>query len=177
MVNIKKNVDFRRYLNWSRLAKGKPIHLRLYELIYIELLLKWIEMKKPSLRSLIYEIINSQDYEENFAKGKIFQKYIDETLETPCEDGSGYYNPDSREILTEINIKELYDVKFLIKEELDTVIMIDRYNAIYTFCRIYETWCLKKKAKQIKDITKKERFDVTADLPLKISEHIKEHTN
>ena len=32
-------------------------------------------------------------------------------------------------------------------------------------------------AKQIKDITKKERFDVTADLPLKISERIKEHTN
>ena len=177
MENFKRNIDFRRYLNWSRLVKGKPIHIRLYELIYFELLLKWIEMKKPTLRSLIYEIINSQDYEENFCKGKIFQKYIDEALETPCEDGSGYYNPDSREILTEINIKELYDVKFLIKEELDTVIMIDRYNAIYTFCRIYETWCLKKKAKQIKDITKKERFDVTADLPLKISERIKEHTN
>ena len=169
MESIKKNVDFRRYFDWSRLVKGKPIHIRLYELIYIELLLKWIEMKKPSLRSLIYEIINSQDYEENFAKGKIFQKYIDETLETPCEDGSGYYNPDSREILTEINIKELYDVKFLIKEELNTVIKIDRYKAIYTFCKIYETWCLKKKAEQIKDITKKERFDVTVDLPLKIS--------
>jgi hypothetical protein len=79
--------------------------------------------------------------------------------------------------LTEINIKELYDVKYLIKVELDTVIMIDRYKAIYTFCKIYETWCLKKKSKQIKDITKKERFDVTADLPLKISERIKRHTN
>ena len=169
MVNIKKNVDFRRYLNWSRLAKGKPIHLRLYELIYIELLLKWIEMKKPSLRSLIYEIINSQDYEENFIRGKIFQKYIVQLLETPCDDGSGFYNPDSREILTEINIKELYDVKYLIKEELDTIHMIDRYKAIYTFCRIYETWCLKKKAKQIEDITKKERFDVTVDLPLAIT--------
>ena len=169
MVSIKKNVDFRRYFDWSRLVKGKPIHIRLYELIYIELLLKWIEMKKPSLRSLIYEIINSQDYEENFCKGKIFQKYIDEALETPCEDGSGYYNPDSREILTEINIKELYDVKFLIKDELNTSVMIDRYKAIYTFCKIYEAWCLKKKAKQIEDRTKKERFDVTADLPLKIS--------
>ena len=177
MVSIKKDVDFRRYINWSRLVKGKPIHIRLYELIYFELILKWIEMKKPPLRSLIYEIINSQDYEENFARGKIFQKYIDEALETPCEDGSGYYNPDSREILTEINIKELYDIKYLIKDELDTVIMIDRYKAIYTFCRIYETWCLKKKAKQIKDITKKERFEVTENLPLKISECIKGHTN
>ena len=170
MENFKKNVDFRRYINWSRLVKGKPIHIRLYELIYFELLLKWIEMKKPTLRSLIYEIINSQDYEENFCKGKIFQKYIDEALETPCEDGSGYYNPDSREILTEINIKELYDVKFLIKDELDNVKMIDRYNGIFTFCKIYEKWCLEKKAKQVEDITKKERFDVTSDLPLKISE-------
>ena len=169
MENFKKNVDFRRYINWSRLVKGKPIHIRLYELIYFELLLKWIEMKKPTLRSLIYEIINSQDYEENFCKGKIFQKYIDEALETPCDDGSGYYNSDSREILTEINIKELYDVKFLIKDELNTSVMIDRYKAIYTFCKIYEAWCLKKKAKQIEDRTKKERFDVTADLPLKIS--------
>ena len=177
MVSIKKDVDFRRYINWSRLVKGKPIHIRLYELIYFELIFKWMEMKKPPLRSLIYKIINSQDYEENFCKGKIFQKYIDEALETPCEDGSGYYNPDSREILTEINIKELYDIKYLIKDELDTVIMIDRYKAIYTFCRIYETWCLKKKAKQIKDITKKERFEVTENLPLKISECIKGHTN
>ena len=47
--------------------------------------------------------------------------------------------------------------------------MIDRYKGIYTFCKIYETWCLKKKAKQIEDITKKERFDVTADLPLAIT--------
>ena len=177
MVSIKKDVDFRRYINWSRLVKGKPIHIRLYELIYFELIFKWMEMKKPPLRNLIYKIINSQDYEENFCKGKIFQKYIDEALETPCEDGSGYYNPDSREILTEINIKELYDIKYLIKDELDTVIMIDRYKAIYTFCRIYETWCLKKKAKQIKDITKKERFEVTENLPLKISECIKGHTN
>jgi len=176
MVSIKKNVDLRRYFNWSRIVREKPINIRLYELIYFELLLKSIEMNKPPLRRLIYETINSQNYEENFVRGNIFQKYIDEVLETPCEDGTGYYNPDSREILTEINIKELYDVKFLIRDELDTVKMIDRYNGIYTFCKIYETWCLKKKAKQIEDITKKERFDVTVDLPLKISERIKGHT-
>ena len=67
------------------------------------------------------------------------------------------------------SIKELYDVKFLIKSELNTVIMIDRYNTVYTFCRLYEEWCLKKKSEQIDDITKKERFDVTKDLPIKIS--------
>ena len=170
MKSIERNIDLRRYLNWSKIVKGKPIQIRLYELIYYELLIMWFEMNKPPLRRLIYETINSQDFEENFIRGKIFQKYIDEVLETPCEDGSGYYNPDSREILTEINIKELYDVKFLIKDELDNVKMIDRYNGIFTFCKIYEKWCLKKKSKQVKDITKKERFDVTSDLPLKISE-------
>jgi hypothetical protein len=169
MPNIKIDLDLRRYFNWSRIVRGKPIHIRLYELIYFELLSKWIELNKPPLRRLIYETINSQNYEENFIRGKIFQRYIVELLETPCEDGSGYYNPDSREILTKINIKELYDVKYLIQEELDTVHKIDRYKGIYTFCRIYETWCLKKKAKQIEDITKKERFDVTVDLPLAIT--------
>jgi len=169
MKSIRKNIDIRRYLDWSRIVKDKPSHIRLYEIIYFELLLMWFEMNKPPLRRLIYETINSENYDERFIRGKIFQKYIDEVLETPCDDGSGYYNPDSREILSKINIKELYDVKFLIKDELDTVKMIDRYNGIFTFCKIYEKWCLEKKAKQMEDITKKERFDVTSELPLNIS--------
>ena len=170
MKSIRKNIEIRRFLEWSKIVRGKPIHIRLYELIYFELLELWLETNKPPLRKLIYETINSINYDEKFIKGKIFQHYIDEVLETPCEDQSGYYNPDSREILTEVNIKELYDVKFLIKSELNSVIMIDRYNAIYTFCRLYEEWCLKKKSEQFEDATKKERFDVTKDLPIKISE-------
>jgi len=126
-------------------------------------------MNKPHLHRLIYEIINSNTYEKNFIKGIIFQKYIDEILETPCDDGSGYYNSDSREILSKINIKELYDIKFLIKDELNTVKFINRYNAVLNYCKIYESWCLEKKSKQVEDITKKERFDVTLDLPLKIA--------
>ena len=169
MKSIRKNIEIRRFLEWSKIVRGKPIQIRLYELIYLELLELWLKTNKPPLRKLIYETINSNNYDEKFIKGNIFQEYINEILETPCEDQSGYYNPDSREVLTKVNIKELYDVKFLIKSELDTVIMIDRYNAIYTFCRLYEEWCLKKKSEQIDDITKKERFDVTIDLPLKIS--------
>jgi hypothetical protein len=169
MKNIRKNIEIRRFLKWSKIVRGKPIQIRLYELIYFELLELWLQLNKPSLRRLIYETINSEDYDEKFIKGKIFQQYIDEVLETPCEDQSGYYNPDSREILTDVNIKKLYDVKFLIKSELNTIIMIDRYNGIYTFCRLYEEWCLKKKSEQVEDITKKERFDVTKDLPIKIS--------
>ena len=169
MKNIRNNITIRRYIDWSKIVRDKPIHIRLYELIYFELLFKWFEMNKPPLRRLIYEIINSDNYEENFINGKIFQEFIDEVLETPCDDGSGYYNSDSREILSKINIKELYDIKFLIKDELNTVKMIDRYNAVLNYCKIYESWCLEKKSKQVEDITKKERFDVTLDLPLKIS--------
>ena len=170
MQDIRKDIEIRRFIKWSKIVRGKPIQIRLYELIYFELLQLWINSNKPPLRKLIYETINSNSYDEKFVKGDIFQEYINEILETPCEDQSGYYNPDSREILTKFNIKELYDVKFLIKSELNTVIMIDRYNAIYTFCRLYEEWCLKKKSEQVDDITKKERFDVTKDLPIKISE-------
>ncbi|MDC0585918.1 hypothetical protein OAO28_02875 [Candidatus Pelagibacter sp.] len=169
MKNIRKNIEIRRFLEWSKIVRGKPVYIRLYELIYFELLELWLETNKPPLRKLIYETINSNYYDQKFIKGNIFQEYINEILETPCEDQSGYYNSDSREILTKVNIKELYDVKFLIKSELDTVIMIDRYNAIYTCCRLYEEWCLKKKSEQIDDVTKKERFDITKDLPIKIS--------
>ena len=169
MKNIRNDITIRRYINWSKIVRDKPIHIRLYELIYFELLFKWLEMNKPPLHRLIYEIINSDTYEENFIKGKIFQKYIDEILETPCDDGSGYYNSDSREILSKINIKELYDIKFLIKDELNTVKFINRYNAVLNYCKIYESWCLEKKSKQVEDITKKERFDVTLGLPLRIS--------
>ena len=169
MKNIRNDITIRRYIDWSKIVRDKPIHIRLYELIYFELLFKWFEMNKPPLRRLIYEIINSDNYEENFINGKIFQEYIDEVLETPCDDGSGYYNSDSREILSKINIKELYDIKFLIKDELNTVKMIERYNAVLNYCKIYESWCLEKKSKQVEDVTKKERFDVTLDLPLKIS--------
>ncbi len=170
MKNIRNDITIRRYIDWSKIVRDKPIHIRLYELIYFELLFKWLEMNKPPLHRLIYEIINSDTYVENFIRGKVFQKYIDEILETPCDDGSGYYNSDSREILSKINIKELYDIKFLIKDELNTVKIIDRYNAVLNYCKIYESWCLEKKSKQVEDITKKERFDVTLDLPLRISQ-------
>lgn len=169
MKNIRNDITIRRYINWSKIVRDKPIHIRLYELIYFELLFKWLEMNEPPLHRLIYEIINSDTYEENFIKGIIFQKYIDEILETPCDDGSGYYNSDSREILSKINIKELYDIKFLIKDELNTVKFINRYSAVLNYCKIYESWCLEKKSKQVEDITKKERFDVTLDLPLRFS--------
>jgi len=95
MKDIRKEVEIRRFMQWSKIVRGKPIQIRLYELIYLELLQLWINLNKPPLRILIYETINSDSYDERFVKGDIFQDYINEILETPCEDKSGYYNPDS----------------------------------------------------------------------------------
>ena len=58
MKNIKKNIEIRRFLEWSKIVRGKPIQIRLYELIYLELLELWLETNKPPLRKLIYETIN-----------------------------------------------------------------------------------------------------------------------
>jgi len=77
MNNIKKNIEIRRFIEWSKIVRGKPVNIRLYELIYFEILQLWLEKSKPPLRLLIYETINSVNYEDNFVKGKIFQDYID----------------------------------------------------------------------------------------------------
>ena len=59
MKSIRKNIEIRRFLEWSKIVRGKPIQIRLYELIYLELLELWLETNKPPLRKLIYETINS----------------------------------------------------------------------------------------------------------------------
>ena len=164
----KRDINIRRFFSWSNIVKGKPIYIRLYELIYFELLKLWIEMGAPPLRAAIYGLINKKDFDDNFIKGKIFQNYINEIKENQCEDNSGFFIYNSEEVLSNKNIIELYDVKKLIMDELNTSDVVDRYNSIFVFCKLYESWSLKKKEKQIKDITKKERFDVTPDLPLKI---------
>ena len=164
----KRDINIRRFFSWSNIVKGKPIYIRLYELIYFELLKLWIEMGAPPLRAAIYELINKKDFDDNFIKGKIFQNYINEIKENQCEDNSGFFIYNSEEVLSNKNIIELHDVKKLIMDELNTSDVVDRYNSIFVFCKLYESCSLKKKEKQIKDVTKKERFDVTPDLPLKI---------
>ena len=58
MKSIRKNIEIRRFLEWSKIVRGKPIQIRLYELIYFELLELWLDTNKPPLRKLIYETIN-----------------------------------------------------------------------------------------------------------------------
>ena len=165
---VTKNIDIRRYISWKKIVKGKPIHIRLYELVYYELLITWLEMGKPPIRSAIYEMINLKEFNEDFIKGQKIQQFIDEIKDNPCDDGSGYYISSSNEVLAKKDIKNFYKIKHAMKDELNTKNMIDRYSSIFVFCKIYESWALLKKDEQIHDITKKERFDVTPDLPLKI---------
>ena len=73
MKNIRKNIEIRRFLEWSKIVRGKPIQIRLYELIYFELLELWLQLNKPPLRRLIYETINSDDYDDNLLKEKYFK--------------------------------------------------------------------------------------------------------
>ena len=54
MKNIRKNIEIRRFLEWSKIVRGKPVYIRLYELIYFELLELWLQTNKPPLRKLIY---------------------------------------------------------------------------------------------------------------------------
>ena len=166
--DVTKNIDIRRYISWKKIVKGKPIHIRLYELVYYELLITWLEMGKPPIRSAIYEMINRKEFNEDFIKGQKIQQFIGEIKDHLCDDGSGYYISSSNEVLAKKDIKNLYKIKHAMKDELDTKNMIDRYRSIFVFCKIYESWALLKKDEQIHDITKKERFDVTPDLPLKI---------
>ena len=166
--DVTKNIDIRRYISWKKIVKGKPIHIRLYELVYYELLITWLEMGKPPIRSAIYEMINRKEFNEDFIKGQKIQQFIDDIKDNLCDDGSGYYISSSNEVLAKKDIRNLYKIKHAMKDELNTKNMIDRYSSIFVFCKIYESWALLKKDEQIHDITKKERFDVTPDLPLKI---------
>ena len=166
--DVTKNIDIRRYISWKKIVKGKPMRIRLYKLVYYELLITWLEMGKPPIRSAIYEMINRKEFNEDFIKGQKIQQFIDEIEDNPCDDGSGYYISSSNEVLAKKDIKNLYKIKHAMKDELNKKNKIDRYSSILIFCKKYESWALLKKDKQIHDITKKERFDVTPDLPLKI---------
>jgi len=166
--DVSKNIDIRRYFSWKKIVKGKPIHIRLYELVYYELLISWLEMGKPPIRSAIDEMINRKEFNEDFIKGQKIQQFIDEIKNNPCDDGSGYYISSSNEVLAKKDIENLYKIKHAMKDKLNTKNMTDRYDSTFAFCKIYESWALLKKDKQMSDITKKERFDVTPDLPLKI---------
>ena len=164
----KHDIEIRRYLAWRRKVRGKPIPIRLYELIYVGLTMLWSKMGKPPLKTAIYQFIERKEYEEELMSGQLFRKLIKEIKEDSSDDKTGYYLSDSREQLTYEDIKQIEKEKDSIVKELTTNNRVERYYTVFKFCELYQSWALKKKAQQEEDITKQENFEICPELPLKI---------
>ena len=164
----KHDIEIRRYLAWRRKVRGKPIPIRLYELIYVGLTMLWSKMGKPSLKTAIYQFVERKEYEEELMSGQLFQKLIKEIKENPSDDKTGYYLSDSREQLTYEDIKQIEKKKDSIIKELSTKNLVERYEIVSRLCKLYQTWALEKKSQQSEDITKQESFEIHPDLPLKL---------
>ena len=106
-VVTKHDIEIRRYLAWRKTVRGKTIPIRLYEIIYVGLVMLWSKMDKPPLKTAIYKFVKRKEYKEELMSGQLFQKLISEIRETPCEDGTGYYHSDSREQLTYEDVEQL----------------------------------------------------------------------
>ena len=165
----KHDVEIRRYLAWRKTVRGKTIPVRLYEIIYVGLVMLWSKMGKPPLKTAIYNFIDRKKYPEHLMSGQLFQKLIDEIKENPNEDGSGYFLQYTGEQITHENMKQLEKEKDATVRELFTNNRVERYQAVFKFCELYQSWALAKKSQQAGDITKQQTFETHPDLPLKIT--------
>ena len=167
-VVTKHDIEIRRYLAWRKTVRGKTIPIRLYEIIYVGLVMLWSKMDKPPIKTAIYKFVKRKEYKEELISGQLFQKLISEIRETPCEDGTGYYLSDSREQLLHKDLERLEKEKDSIVKELMTNNMVERYNTVFRFCELYQSWALEKKLQQSEDITRQENFEINPNLPLNI---------
>jgi len=165
---VKHDVEIRRYLAWRKTVRGKTIPIRLYEIIYVGLVMLWSKMDKPTLNRAIHEYIDRTNYKKELMSGDLFQKLITEIKETSCEDKTGYYLANSRETLSQKELEQLNKEKESIVQELATNNKVERYRAVFKFCEFYQSWALSKKSEQAEDITKQENFEIHPELPLKI---------
>ena len=165
----KHNIEIRRYLAWRKTVRGKTIPIRLYEIIYVGLVMFWSKMGKPPLRTTIYNFIDRKKYSEELMSGQLFQKLIDEIKANSNEDGSGYFLTYSGEQITHENVKQLEKEKDATIKELFTNNRVERYQAVFRFCELYQSWALAKKSLQAGDITKQQSFETHSELPLKIT--------
>ena len=164
----KHDIEIRRYLAWRKTVRGKNIPIRLYEIIYVGLIMLWSKMGKPPLSRAIHEYINRTNYKKELMSGDLFQKLINEIKETSCDDKTGYYLANSREILSQKELEQINKEKESIVQELVTNNKVERYRAVLKFCELYQSWALAKKSEQAEDITKQENFEIDPELPLKI---------
>ena len=165
----KHDIEIRRYLAWRKTVRGKTIAIRLYEIIYVGLVMLWSKMGKPPLNRAIHEYIDRINYKKELMSGDLFQKLITEIKETPCEDKTGYYLANSRETLSQKDLEQFNKEKELIVQELRTNNKVERYRLVFKFCELYQSWALAKKSEQAEDITKQEKFETHPELPLKIT--------
>ena len=164
----KHDIEIRRYLAWRKEVRGKPIPIRLYELIYVGLTMLWSKMGKPSLKTAIYQFVERKEYEEVLVSGQLFQKLIEEIKENHSEDKTGYYLSDSREQLTHEDIKQIEKEKNSVIKELSTNNLVKRYKTVSRVCKLYQSWALEKKSQQAEDITRQESFEIYPYLPLNL---------
>ena len=165
----KHDIEIRRYLAWRKTVRGKKIPIRLYEIIYVGLVMPWSKMGSPPLNRAIHEYIDRTNYKKELMSGDLFQKLITEIKETPCEDKTGYYLANSRETLNQKDLEQFNKEKESIVRELAINNRIKRYRAVFKFCALYQSWALAKKSEQAEDITKQENFEIYPELPLKIT--------
>ena len=164
----KHDIEIRRYLAWRKTIRGKTIPVRLYEIIYVGLVMLWSKMGKPPLKKVIHEYVVRKQYKKELMTGYLFQKLINEIKETPAEDKTGYYLENSREILSQKELEQLNKEKESIVKELTTNNIVKRYHTVFKLCELYQSWALEKKSEQTEDITKQENFEIYPELPLKI---------
>ena len=165
----KHDIEIRRYLAWRKTVRGKTIPIRLYEIIYVGLVMLWSKMDKPPLKTAIYNFVDRKKYSEHLMSGQLFQKLIDEIKENPNEDGSGYFLQYTGEQITHENMKKLEKEKDATIIELFTNNRVERYQAVFQFCKLYQSWALAKKSQQAEDITKQQSFEIYPELPLEIT--------
>ena len=164
----KHDVEIRRYLAWRKKVRGKTIPVRLYEVIYVGLVMLWSKMGKPPLSKAINEYINRSEYKKELMSGDLFKKLITEIKENPCEDKTGCFLPNSRETLGQKDLEQLNKEKESIIQELTTNNKVERYQTVFKFCEFYQSWALAKKSVQAEDITKQGNFEIHLELPLRI---------
>ena len=165
----KHDIEIRRYLAWRKTVRGKTIPIRLYEIIYVGLVMLWSKMGKPPLNRAIHEYIDRINYKKELMSGDLFQKLISEIKETPCEDKTGYYLENSGETLSQKELEQLNKEKKSIIKELTTNNNVERYIVIHRYCEFYQSWALAKKSQQAEDITKQQSFEIHSELPLEIT--------
>ena len=162
------DIEIRRYLAWRKIVRGKTIPVRLYEIIYVGLVMLWSKLGKPPLNKAIHEYTGHANYKKELMSGDLFQKLINEIKETSCDDKTGYYLANSRETLSQKELELLNKKKESIVQELAINNKVERYRAVFKFCELYQSWALTKKLEQAEDITKQENFEIHPELPLKI---------